>query len=55
MSQALQEYPEKAEYYETVHIWLRVGPGERVQILARLGYANGVGPAARWPLDTSLK
>ena len=55
MSQALQEYPEMAQYYETVHTWLTEGHGERVQMLARLGYANAVGAAPRWPLDTRLK
>ena len=55
MSQALQEYPEMAQYYETVHTWLTDGHGERVQMLARLGYDSAVGPAPRWPLDTRLK
>ncbi len=55
MSQALQEYPEMAQYYETVHAWLTDGHGERVQMLARLGYAKAVGPSPRWPLETRLK
>jgi hypothetical protein len=55
MSQALQEYPEMEQYYETVHTWLADGPDERVQMLVRLGYAKTVGPAPRWPLDTRLK
>ena len=55
MSQALQEYPEMEQYYETVHTWLTDGPDERVQMLVRLGYAKAVGPAPRWPLDTRLK
>ena len=55
MSQALQEYPEMAEYYETVHSWLAEDRGERVQMLVRLGYAKDVGPAPRWPLETRLR
>lgn len=54
MSQALQEYPEMAEHFETVHTWLTERPGERVQMLARLGYAKAVGPSPRWPLDTRV-
>ena len=54
MSQALQEYPEMAPYFETIHGWLTDGPGERMQMLARIGYAKAVGPAPRWPLDTRL-
>jgi len=55
MSQALQEYPEMAQHYETAHNMLIRRPGERVQMLARLGYAKDVGPAPRWPLQTRLK
>lgn len=55
MSQALQEYAEMAQHYETVHNMLIRRPGERVQMLARLGYAKDVGPAPRWPLQTRLK
>ena len=55
MSQALQEYPEMAPFYETVHSWLTDRPVERVQMLARLGYAKAVGPSPRWPLDARFK
>jgi hypothetical protein len=55
MSQALQEYAEMAQHYETAHNMLMRRPGERVQMLARLGYAKDVGPAPRWPLQTRLK
>lgn len=51
MSQALQEYPEMADHYETVHKWLTDGDGEQVQMLARLGYAAAVAPSPRWPLE----
>ncbi len=54
MSQALQEYPEMEQYYETVHTWLTDGSDERVQMLVRLGYAKAVAPAPRWPLGTRL-
>ena len=55
MSQALQEYSAMAPYFDTVHDRLTKQPGERVQMLARLGYAEDVGPAPRWPLETRLK
>jgi hypothetical protein len=55
MSQALQEYAAMAPYYETVHNRLTDQPGERVQMLARLGYAEDTGPAPRWPLETRVK
>ncbi|MBL4876552.1 MAG: twin-arginine translocation pathway signal protein [Cohaesibacteraceae bacterium] len=55
MSQALQEYDEMAPFFETIHTNLLQNPGERVQMLARLGYAENVGPSPRWPLETRLK
>jgi hypothetical protein len=55
MSQALQEYPAMAPYFEIVHERLSSEPGERVQMLARLGYAKDIGPAPRWPLETRVK
>lgn len=55
MSQALQEYAEMALHYKTAHSMLIKRHGERVQMLARLGYAKDVGPAPRWPLQTRLK
>ncbi len=54
MSQALQEYAAMQPYYETIHARLTKRPGERVQMLARLGYAEAVGPAPRWPLMTRI-
>ena len=42
-------------HYETARNLLDAGSGERVQMLARLGYAKAVGPAPRWPLETRLK
>jgi hypothetical protein len=55
MSQALQEYSAMAPYYQTIHDRLATQPGERVQMLARLGYAGNPGPAPRWPLETRVK
>lgn len=55
MSQALQEYAEMAPYYESVHDRLTSAPGERIQMLARIGFADDVGPAPRWPLETRMK
>ncbi len=55
MSQALQEYPAMRPYYERTHKALTKGSGERVQMLARLGYASEVGPSPRWPLATRMK
>ena len=55
MSQALQEYGAMATYFETVHAELTDQPGERVQMLARLGYGEDTGPAPRWPLETRVK
>jgi hypothetical protein len=56
MSQALQEYVEMASYYEVAHKRLTNHPGERIQMLARLGYAiQDVGPSPRWALETRIK
>jgi len=55
MSQALQEYPAMRPYYDKVHAVLVKRSGERVQMLARLGYAPDVGPSPRWPLATRMK
>ena len=55
MSQALQEYAAMEPYFDSVHNKLTNNSGERVQMLARLGYAADVGPAPRWPLETRMK
>jgi nitroreductase len=54
VSQALQEYPEMAQAYAQAHDRL-AAPGETVQMLARLGYADAVPPAPRWALETRLR
>jgi Nitroreductase family len=55
LSQALQEYPEMAEKFAEIHKVLGVKAGQRLQMLARIGYAAPVGPAPRWPLETHFR
>ena len=55
MSQALQEYAAMQSHYEQVHAMLTEGGDERIQMLARLGYAEEVSPAPRWELSTRIK
>lgn len=55
MSQALQEYPAMQPHYDQIHAMLTEGSGERVQMLARLGYGEEVPPAPRWGLSTRIK
>jgi hypothetical protein len=52
VSQSLQEYPEMTEKFIEIRKLLGAKSGERVQILARDGYATLVDPAPRWPLET---
>jgi hypothetical protein len=53
LSQALQEFPEMAGLYDTVHKML-APEGGTVQMWARLGYGPDVGPSPRWPLDAKI-
>lgn len=53
VSQALQEYPEMAALYAQAHEML-AKPGERVQMLGRLGYGPAIAPSPRWPLETRI-
>jgi hypothetical protein len=53
MSQSLQEYSEMAGPFARIHQLLAPG-GERVQMLARIGYAAPVPPSPRWPLSAKL-
>lgn len=53
LSQALQEYPEMAGLYADVHERL-AGPGQTVQMFARLGYTATPLPAPRWPLENKI-
>lgn len=54
LSQSLQEFPEMAAQFAQIHDLLGGQPGKRIQMLARLGYATPVDPAARWPLEKHL-
>ena len=55
MSQALQEYAAMEPHYQQLHRMLTNKPSERVQMLARLGYADEDQPSPRWPLSTRMK
>ena len=55
LSQALQEYNEVGGLFKRVHTVLGAKPGERVQMLARIGYGPQVEPAPRWPMETHLR
>jgi hypothetical protein len=55
MSQALQEYTAMQPHYQKVHSMLAKNPGERVQMLARLGYADMTAPSPRWALSTRTR
>lgn len=54
VSQALQEYPEMSQPYDTAHRLLAQA-GETVQMLGRLGYAAPVPQTPRWNLDAKLR
>ena len=55
MSQALQEYDTMVPHYRKIHDMLTEQSSERVQMLARLGYADKVDPAPRWPLASRIE
>ena len=53
LSQALQEYPEVAGYYDQTH--QRLAPnGETVQMLGRIGYGPQVSVSPRWPIEAKI-
>ena len=54
MSQSLQEYRAVEPMFARVHRLLAMGPGERVQMLARVGYGPVTGPTPRWPLESHI-
>lgn len=54
MSQSLQEYRAVQPMFARVHELLGVGTGERVQMLARVGYGPETGPTPRWPLESHI-
>jgi len=43
-----------AEHYATAHRLL-AGPGETVQMLARLGHGPAIPRTPRWPLEEKLR
>ena len=51
MSQALQEFPEMAQYYAQAHELLAPNGGT-VQMLGRLGYGADVPPSPRWAVES---
>ena len=53
ISQTLQEYPEMTDHRARIHAAL-AQDGEVLQMLGRLGYGPGAGPAPRWPLETRM-
>ena len=55
MSQALQEYAAMQPHYKKIHAMLSNGDEERIQMLARLGYADKIDPSPRWPLETRVR
>lgn len=54
-SQSLQEFPEMAPLFGRVHESLRVAAPGRVQMLARVGYAEPVGPAPRRTVEHLIR
>ena len=54
MSQALQEFAEMRPNFDSARGILKAGPGERVQMLGRLGYGPAITASPRWPLETRL-
>jgi hypothetical protein len=54
LSQSLQEYPEMAAKFAQVHSALRVNPGERLQMLARMGYGPPADQSPRWPFESHI-
>ncbi|MEM6323019.1 MAG: twin-arginine translocation pathway signal protein, partial [Pseudomonadota bacterium] len=53
LSQALQEYPEMAAHYKSVHDSLAL-EGGTVQMLARIGYGPDVPVSPRWPIEAKM-
>jgi len=55
LSQSLQEYAEVKPHLDEVHDTLGARPGQRIQMLGRLGYGAEVAPSPRWPLETRIR
>lgn len=54
ISQALQEFKEMEPAYRKITGALGARPGQRVQMLARLGYGSLPGRTPRWPLRSKI-
>jgi hypothetical protein len=55
LSQALQEFPEMAPHFVGMREALDIGPGETVQMFARLGYGAPAKGAPRWPAASRIR
>lgn len=54
VSQSLQEFPEMSGHFARAREICGARGAERLQMLARLGYAGPVEPSPRWPLGAKL-
>lgn len=54
VSQALQEFAEVRSVHARMRAALGVAAADTPQMLARIGYAESVEPAPRWPLQTKV-
>lgn len=54
VSQTLQEYPAMAALFQQVHKQLNVVQPARVQMLARIGYADRPSPSPRWGVESVI-
>ncbi len=54
LSQSLQEYAEVANEFAVIRDALGANGEERIQMFARVGYADPVAPAARWPVGKHI-
>ena len=54
LNQSLQEYEEVQPHFREVHAMLTKRPGQRIQMLGRVGYGPDVAPSPRWPVETRL-
>jgi hypothetical protein len=54
-SQALQEFPEMAEYRQTMLTTLAIDTADTLQMFVRLGYGPAPKGSPRWPMETRIK
>ena len=55
LSQALQEYPEVAPYYNKIRKMLGLQGSETLQMFARIGYGEKLPPSPRWDYRTRIR